>query len=421
MTLIGLLLLCPALALAQEGFEDKVVAVVGDEVILDSELEASFNFYCAQIDVPPDKQGELRSELLNQMINDKLLLIEARKDTSIAVTDEEVEASVDEYIEGLRQSMGSEEFEAQLFTEGLTLEELKDRFRGKIRDQLYVQLLVDRRIRPKINVTPDEVRSFYNSRRDSIPETPTLVRVSHILRTVKTSEKRWEETRGRAENIYAALEGGGSFESLALRYSDDRLTADIGGELGFVGKDELPDDVATPVFALEPGDYTEPLRGDFGYHIFKCEEKRENASRLKHILVSVRPTKEDSAQARQFVEDLMEQISGGTSFSTLATEYTDDPNSRAFGGDLGWMPIDELPSRMRTAVDSMSKGEIQGPILTEFGYHIFKLDDRSNSSIPTLDEIREDLKQLLYQEKLQQELDELLTRLRGETYIEIKS
>jgi peptidyl-prolyl cis-trans isomerase SurA len=405
---------------AQTGFEDKVVAVVGDEIILESELNASFDFYSAQITVPESQQPELRMEILDQMINDKLLLIEARKDTSISVTDEEVEAAVDNYVDELRERMGNTEFEAELSQEGLTLEQLKDRFRKRIRDQLYVQALVDTRLRSKINVTADEVETFYNARKDSIPESPTLIRLSHILETVKTSEKNWNETMERAQNIYKVMQEGQSFETLALRFSDDRLTAEMGGDLGYVTRNDLPDEIADVVFTMEPGDISAPLKGDFGYHIFKCDAKEEKATRLKHILVSVRPTAEDSVKTREHVQGLFEQIRGGASFSALATEFSDDPNSRPFGGDLGWMPINELPTALSTAIDSMKVGELNGPVLSEFGYHILRLDDRNDSSIPNLEEIRDELTQLLYAEKLQKELDELLSRLRGETYVEVK-
>ncbi len=418
--LAGLFLLGPSLALAQEGFEDKVVAVVGDEVILQSELDASFDFYSAQFSVPDDKKTELRQEILEQMINDKLLLIEARKDTSISVSDEEVEAAVDQYVDELRQSMGNDEFEARLSKEGLTLEQLRERFRGRMRDQLYVQKLVDTRLRPKINVTPDEVRKFYDAKRDSMPESPTLIRLSHILETVKTSEDRWKETQERAQSVYEAILGGQNFETLALRFSDDRVTADMGGDLGYVTRNDLPDEIANVVFALEPGDVSPPLKGDFGYHIFKCEAKEGNASRLKHILVSVRPTSEDSAAARRRIEELLQEIRNGASFSALAAEYSDDPNSRPFGGDLGWIPLSELPEALRNAVDSMSVGEFKGPVLSEFGYHILRLDDRKESGIPTFEEVRDELTQLLYSRKLQEELDELLGRLREEVYVEIK-
>jgi peptidyl-prolyl cis-trans isomerase SurA len=316
--------------------------------------------------------------------------------------------------------MGASEFESQLALEGLTLEALKSRFRKRIRDQLYVQMLVDSRIRPKINVTADEVQRFYNARKDSIPETPTLVRLSHILETVKTSDENWNETRSRSQNIHKALGEGQSFESMALRFSDDRLTAEMGGDLGYVKRNELPDDVADVVFRLEPGDVSAPLKGDFGYHIFKCDAKEENSSRLKHILISVRPTPEDSTQTRDHVAGLLKQIQNGASFSTLATEYSDDPNSRAFGGDLGWMPITDLPLSLRSAVEPMNVGELKGPVLSEFGYHILRLDDRNDSSIPSFEEVREDLTQLMYAQKLQEELDELLSRLRNETYVEIK-
>jgi peptidyl-prolyl cis-trans isomerase SurA len=394
---------------------DEIVAIVGDEVILKSEVEERTLFIIQQL-APDMTEEEVRRKVLENLINEKLLLIEAKKDTAIKVEEEEIEKYFEEQWEQWEKELGKERLQAELEKEGLTPEALKK----NIRDQLYVQKLIEMRIKPKISVTPDEVRKFYEEYKDSIPERPTMVRLSHILVLIRPKPEAEKEAEEKANILYEKLKSGEDFATLALRFSDDRTTAELGGDLGYLRKTDLPPSVADVIFALEPGDISEPIRGDFSYYIFKCEEKGEDVIRLRQIVINVKLTKEDSLLAKDKAEDYMKKIREGYSFTELAKRYSDDPNSRDFGGDLGWIPLDQLPESIKVVVEGMKPGDIKGPVLSLYGYHILKLDDRKEGAKPTFEEIQDELSQILFQRKLDEAINKLVSKIRERVYVEIK-
>ena len=398
---------------------DEIVARVDDEVITRSELEEQLTFLTAQAPLSPEQLDSLRRQVLERMIDEKLLLIEARRDTTIKVTDEEVEQALENQIAFLEQQMGEEAFEAELKREGLTREQLKDRFRDQIREQLLIQKYVDKVVRPRVTVSPDEVRRFYEEKGDSIPEKPDMVRVRHILIRIRPDSAIEGRAKRQAEKLYAQIRSGRSFEDLAFRYSDDRETASQGGELGFVPLSTFPPAVAQKIAGATPGTVLEPVRGDRGYHIFKVEEIRGAAAHLKHILIEVKPTKEDSARALARAKKALAELREGASFAEVAEKYSDDTLSKDFGGDLGWLPITQFPESLQEILRSMKKGEIKGPVLSPLGYHILLLEDREPGGKPSFEEVREDIQQLLYQRKLQKELKKLTAQLREKIPVEV--
>lgn len=414
------LLLLPLLILSSgKELVDEVVAVVDHEPILRSEWRELVDLYKAQM--PPGfDEKKLEERALDDLIENKILYLEAKRDTTITVTDQEVDSYLEGQIASLESQWGKEEFEKRLKEEGLTRETFKERYRKQVVEQLFVQKYVDKQIRPKIIVTPQEVKNFYETNKDSLSMRPTLVRLSHILIRIKPTQAEKDQTMMTAGNLEKKLKEGFSFEELATRFSDDRETALKGGDLGFLRRADFPDPIRDKVFALEPGDISEPIMTENGVHIFKCVEKTKDAIRLKHILVSFKPSREDTLLAERKAKKILEEIRAGSAFASLAQKYSDDPSSRDFGGDLGWIPLNQLPKVLQDSVEAMRIGEIKGTVLSEFGYHILKLEDRKEGGEPSFEEVKEDLTQLLFQRKLQEELEKLVARLKSKVYVEKK-
>jgi len=414
-----ILALLVTLPLNGEEVVDRIVAIVGDETILQSELEEQVRFYLSQLPQPLNEE-ELRKKALQDLINNKIIYLEAKKDTSIVVTQEEIEEYVDNQIQLIKRQMGKEELKNWLEKMGLTEEKLRERYRKLVKEYLYVQKYIDQKIKPKVSITPNEVYEYYVENKDSIPKRPTLVRISHILVKIRPEESREEEARKKAEKIYEMLMKGASFAEMASRYSDDRETAEMGGEIGYLRRTDLPDTLAQKIFQLEPGEISKPIRGEIGYHIFRCLEKENETMRLSHIMIKVRPSKRDTEKALTKVQDILARIKKGESFSELARTYSDDLSSKDLGGDIGWTPLYQLPEEIKKAVGNMKIGEIKGPVETELGYHIIKLDERKEGGTPTYEEVKDELTQFLIQKKIEKEIKKLVDRLKKKIYVEIR-
>ncbi len=405
---------------AQERTQDKVVAVVGDEVILESDIRETMEFLKGQYQVGEEEAQALRDEILNELIKEKLLLHEAKQDTSIKVTDEEVDQAVENQIQEIRQSLGKDQFEAELKAEGLTLEEFKEKIRKQIRDQLYIQKLIEKRIKPKIVVTPAEVREFYEQNKDSIPSRPPMAQLAHILIRIKPSQKQIDEAKERANKIYQRLKNGEDFATLAMQYSDDPNTRDLGGDLGYIRLSEIQDPIASIIKNLEPGEISEPYYDELGFHIFRVDDRNGDLVRLRHILIAPIPTAQDSERARTLARGIYKRLKDGQPFEELAKRYSDDPTTRDKGGLVGYFPIPQLPSKIREVVDTLTVGTFSNPIETETGIYIIQVLDKKKGGKPTFEEVQQDLTLLLQQRKLQQEIDKLTERLRKKIYVEIK-
>ncbi len=416
------LLLVPALMLAQSAqtFQDRVVATVGDQVILESDVQEVLSTLQTQFPTNGQNLQALRQQVLEELINQKLLYLEALKDTSIHVTPEEVEQAMDQQIQQLEQAMGKENFEAQLRQEGLTRQSLKDRYRERVKEQLYIQKLIDKRIRPRIVVTPDEVRQFYEEKKDSLPDRPEMVQLQHLLIQIKPSPAQVEKARKKAEALYQRLLKGEDFETLAMQYSDDPTTRDLGGDLGYIPLSQVQGPLHDTLMHMEPGQISQPIEDEVGFHILKVEEKDGDVVHVRQILIRPVPTKADSAKAKTRAEALYRKLKEGTPFEELARRYSDDAFTRESGGLVGYVPLNSLPEPLRSVADTLTVGTFSEPVLTEAGYYILKVLDRKPGGKPTFEEVQQDLKVLLEQRKLQAELDRLAQELRKKYPVEIK-
>ena len=274
--------LCPA-----EELVDRIAAVVGDEIILVSELDFQLQMFIMQTqsqNITQTQADSVRQIILEQLVSDKLILVEAQKDTGLVVQDEEVEQALAQKLEELRSRFNSEsDFEAQMRLEGLTLRELKSKFRREVRNQLIKERFISRFLR-KVNVTNAEVEEFYSTYKDSLPTQPDAVKLAHILLEVKPSVSTMDTAYAKALRVKELLDEGGDFVALAQLYSEDG-TAENGGDLGYFDKGTLFSEFEDVAFSLKPGEISEPFKTRLGYHIVKVEDKLPDRMRCPAYIV----------------------------------------------------------------------------------------------------------------------------------------
>jgi peptidyl-prolyl cis-trans isomerase SurA len=373
-----------------------------------------------QIDLSkPARKAELREEVLRQMIDDRLILTEAEKDTLISVTPEEIEQALSEHIENLRAQFGTaEQFEAELAKEGLTFGELRRRFRADTGNQLLKQKLISRKL-GTVSITNGEVKEFFTLYADSLPPLPASVKLAHILIPITVDSSRILAVRERLTEIHAQIEAGADFAEMARQYSDDP-TAEQGGELGWFGPGDLVSEFENAAQRLQPGQLSGVVRTMYGFHLIEIEEKRGDRYRTRHILLQLSPDAADTAAAMRLADSVRNEILAGADFCELVVRHTGDNDSRKNCGELGWYPVEQMYPEFKAALAAVDTGGYSAPTISEFGVHILHILDRKAGRDYTLADDWDAIKEMARREKTGRVVAAWIANIREETYIDIK-
>ena len=401
---------------------DGIEAVVGDYIILKSEVAFQIQLWAMQQEdnsLPPEKVEELIKELIEQMVNDKLILIKAMKDTSITVSSEQIEEALDYKLEELKGRFPSQvEFEQQMALEGLTYRELKNKFRDEMRNQIYKDRLISHEL-SRVSILPSEVREFFERYKDSLPPHEEAVKLAHIMLEVKASQATLDSARARAAMIKDLLDNGADFAELAVQYSEDP-SPESGGDLGYFGRGDLFGEFEKAAFALDIGQVSEVVQTKIGYHIIKCEDKLGDRIRCRHILCLGNPTEEDRANTMSLADSLIAVAKEGGDFAELVKQYSVDEETKKQAGELGWYVHSDLMPEFKAAVQYLGAGEISRPTESPLGIHILKLLDRQVSRPWSLEEDMDALKEIAKRQKTEVVVRRLIDELKKETYVDIR-
>lgn len=400
---------------------DGVVAIVGDEIILRTEVIQNAQQIAMRMNFSPVSNPErfqgLMKDVLKNMIDEKVLLAKAKDDT-ITVSDQRVEQELDNRIQTFIQQLGSAERVEEYF--GKPVSRIKREYRDDIKKQLIVQTYQAKELQP-VQVSRREVQNFFTAMKDSIPKNPDRVKMRHILLEVKPGGEASEAAMNRIRTIRERLSQGEDFADLAREYSEDPGTAPQGGDLGYIERGTLFQDFERAAFLLEPGEVSEVVESPVGLHLIQMQDKRGDQVRVSHILIRLGVNETDESYTVRQIHEIRDRIMAGEDFSELARQYSDDETTRESGGDLGLIVIEELQiPEFKNAVDTLEAGEISQPFATQFGYHLVKVEDRLESRPLTLEEDWEQISAFALQAKQMKYFEELLEDLRKSVYIEIK-
>lgn len=416
--LAGFLLQSTCLAEEIEG----IAAIVGEDIILKSELDEQILFYCMQAGIGPTdtvRIAEISDEILNRMVDAKIVVQEAREQ-KITVSPEELNQAINNAVMEVKTRMGSEaKFREEMEREGMTEEGLRERYRKELEAQLLAMKLVDREIRAKIQITEEDVANFYKERKGELPKRPPEVTLAQIVIVPEADSTVDRQARDRAFEVLEAVRAGQSFERLAAQYSEDP-SAENGGDVGFFSRGDFEEDFEEAAFVLEPEQVSDLVRSRFGYHIIKMIEKREDMAHVKHILIRVKPTEKAEQKARGLATELRKRIEAGESFEELATRFSEDTETADRGGVVGSYAIEGLAPAVRVAIKGVSVGSITEVVPMEVAYHIFKVVGKSTEREYTFEEIQGELRELVGQEKAQNRYEKWMGELKKKAYIEIK-
>jgi len=417
--------LVPAMIFAQDTTQellDAPIATVADRVILMSEWEAQITLLAIQSkrDInDPVIRDSLAPAILEQMINDELILIQAERDTLIKVTQDEISQALEEHISSLRGQFDTEEeFQNELTREGLTERELRLRYRRDVRNQLLKQKLIQRKL-GEVSVSNGEVREFFATYKDSLPVQPEGIKLAHILIPVEPSEATIDTARARITDILSQIQNGLDFNDEARQYSQD-LTAEAGGDLGWFGRGDMVPAFENAAFALVQGQVSGVVRTRYGFHLIKCLEKSANRIHACHILLSLEPTEADSAATYQRADSVATAARNGADYCLLAQTYSQDEESQKNCGELGWYPVAEMFPEFKQALAGAKIGDIVGPVSTKFGWHILRVLDRRDEHMLTIKDDWDAIKEMARREKTNRVVSDWIEGIRAETYVDIR-
>jgi len=418
--ILGLLLLAAGAGSAQVQPLDAIVAVVNDDVIVQSELDDAIAMVVPELqaqgtEVPPG--DVLEKQVLERLILERLQLQQAKR-LGIEVD----EATLDEALTNIAQRNGLplSELRTALEANGISYDE----FREDTRKQLITARLQQEAVVRTIRVSDQEVDRFLATQRDSLIKRSD-VRLSHILVAVPedADAARTDQARRKAGELVRRLRAGEDFAKLAVASSDGRRALE-GGDLGWFPIAEVPSLAVEPAQNLAKGEVSDPIRSPSGFHIIKVTDIKGEGpqavtqTHARHILIRTSEVVSD-AEAKQRLAQLRLRITGGDDFATLARAHSDDTGSALNGGDLGWVnPGDTVPA-FEEVMAGLAPGEISQPFQTPFGWHIVQVLERRDQD--TADELlRLKAKDVLRQRKAEEATDLWLRQLRDQAYVELR-
>ncbi len=405
---------------------DKIVAVVGNKIILMSEVETQY----WQLVMQGEKQtDELRCNILEELMLQKLLLNQAETD-SLEVSESQVDEELDRRLRYFIQQFGSPEALEKYYSK--TIPEIKDEFRDLIRQQLLVQMMQGK-ITENVAVSPAEVKSYFRSLpSDSVPYVESEMEIGQIVVVPEPSETDRQLVYQKISDLRARILKGESFAALARLYSEDPGSAEKGGELGMFSRGQMYPEFEGAAFSLKnQGDVSEIIESPAGYHVLQLIERKGDYINVRHILLIVKASPTDLFEGKKKLDEVYTKIkTGGLSFSDASEQF--NPESYRSNGGLMINPYSgntkfkagEIDANVFFTTDKLEPGEISKPVLFQTedgkeGYRLLYLKSRSVPHKATLEDDYHLITQFALNFKKSQALKKWVTEKKSVTYVRI--
>ena len=364
--IIALVIVCNTGAYAQQAqVIDKVVAVVGSNIILQSEIEEQYMQYRLQGGIK-GSASSIRCEILEDLLFRKLMLNQAELD-SITVTDEQIDSDVERYVRYYISQLGSIE----------KLEKYYDKNIAEIKDDLHKQLKekqlmeeVQRSIVSGVNATPSDVREFYRSiPRDSIPMVSAQYEIAELVKKPPITLDEKLAVKDELYALRARILKGERFSTLARIYSEDPGSASKGGELGFQGRGDFVSEFEAAAFSLKEGEISEVIETEYGFHILQLIERRGDYVNVRHILRTLKVSPEALEQAYNELDSIARLIRlDSITFDEAVKEFSDEPD-KVNGGYLvnemtgsTLFAAEDLDQQVSVVINRLQVGEVSDPV-----------------------------------------------------------
>ena len=418
-----------ARALAQKTTVDKVAAVVGGSIILQSDIEMQYAQYLAQGN---SADPGVKCYFLQQLLTQKLLGQQAVID-SVTVTEEQVDDEINRRMRNMISRAGGQERLEQFLNRSIV--QYKDEIRPDIREQLIANKMQGT-ISDKVSITPLEVRQYFETiPKDSLPYYNTEVEVGEISIYPKLTKKEKEAYRDKVEALRLRIKGGESFETLARLYSQDTGSASEGGDLGFMDRTMLVKEFAAVAFKLKPGELSQVFETEFGFHVLQVVERRGEQVRARHILIKMDPPAASLERCKAQADSVYrEVINKKLDFSTAASLHSDNNDTKFNGGMMlnaenvqsrtTFIPTDKLDPQIFLTIDTMQVGSYSQPAYFSTqdgkqGYRFLYLKSKIGPHKASLEQDYPKIKEAAYEDKVSRVVNDWFVKRRKSTFIKI--
>ena len=427
--LSALFLLVLSMQMVSGQILDRIVAIIGEEVILMSDVDNQYNYMV--INGEKD-DGSLRCQVMDNLIVSKLLLNKARQD-SIEVSDGEVIGEIDRRVQFILGQMDNNvrEFE-RIYGKSVA------QFKEDIREDIKNELLINRQrqtLLANAEITPKEVKGFYrNMDKDSLGSLPAEVELNHIVVVPPPSEESLVKVEEQLLELKRqVMEEGANFSELAGRFSDEPGAYKSKGYLGEFGRGVMVPQFEETVFQMRPGDISDPIQTEFGFHIILLHERRGQIVKASHILKRLEPSTNGDSIAIDSLNKILALIeTDSLTFEQAAIRFSADRTTKHCGGCITnpqtqelRIPMDLLDYDMFFKVDELEAGEISKPMEMTMpdnsrAFHVLYLKNKIPPHRPNLKDDYQKIRDAALRSKQFEDFEEWLTSAKKNIYIDIK-
>jgi peptidyl-prolyl cis-trans isomerase SurA len=406
---------------------DKVVAVVGKEFILLSDIETQFLQMRMQDEVK-ESESATKCMILENMLFEKLLLYQAELD-SVEVTPEQVNQELDRRMRYFISQFGTQEKLEQYY------EKTVNEFKADLRDIISKQMMIERvqqEVTMNVQVSPAEVRKFFRDiPRDSIPLIGSVVEIAQIVKKPEITSAQKFEVRERLNSYRKRILEGESFEALAVLYSEDPGSARQGGDIGLLSRGELYPEFEAVAFKLDPGEISGIVESEAGFHIIQGIERRGDFVRVRHILLRPKVSPDELEEARIFLDSIAQLIRiDSLSFDEAVASHSTHPSRNNAGiminpntGGTQWS-VEELDPKVFFVIDRLEVGQISAPVIMQDeddaeAYRLLYLKQRTQPHRANLEEDYDQIQEWALHMKKMEAIQKWISKNSRKAYIRI--
>ena len=409
-----------SLSNAQVKILDKIIAIVDDDVVLQSELNRRMSSIMKQIKqsntaAPPEDL--LKKQVLDRLISERIQL-SIGYNAGVRISDDELNQAIGRV--AASNNLSIDQYIDRLTMEGTSLSIIRE----EVRHELIIMRVQQASIMRRIRVSDQELNNFLNSEEGQLVSSPD-VNIGQILLAVSSnaSKASIDRVSNQAMDLYQQIQDGKDFKELALSYSMDQ-SALQGGDLGWRNMAQLPKIFSQEIDLLTLGTVSEPIRSGAGFHLIKLYDRRGGDAKLieqnlvRHILLEPNALR-NKLETKKFLQQIKNQVLAGEDFEQLAKAHSEDKSSALDGGNLGWSTPGMFVPEFEATMNNIAIGEISEPFESQFGWHILQVTDRRQQDFSE-EILRNRAQNLIRQRKYDEELQVWLQEIKDEAFIEIK-
>lgn len=399
---------------------DKVVAVVNQNVITASELDAQTELVRQQLvarhtEIPAE--DVLRKQVLQHLIDVELQLQLAKRN-DLVIEDAELDQTIEKI--GQQNHLTIDQLREELSRQGFTWEAYRD----NLRKEMLMSRIQQQAIGKEIVITPEQVEDYLKT----APQVDNAKTTFHLQNIViplaeEPTTAQLNKAREKARDLLAKLKKGADFSQLAIAESSGEYALE-GGDLGERHLAELPEVFVNHVLAMKNGQVAGPIRTGNGFQLIKLVDKTETKehhevvkTHVRHILLKPDANATETEAVRQ-AQNIYQQLKAGKDFAQMAKHYSLDAASATKGGDLGWVTADELVGPFAEAMDKLPLKTISEPVKSAYGWHIIEVLERKSEDDSDAYQ-RQQVRQFLHQRKFTEAVQSWQQHVRADAYIKI--